>query len=117
MSVISYRKKTGAFSRRNTVISRRTRSLWQAHSALRLHLAFPSGPQDARTTTIVLVKKFDGEDAIAPEMPKRLTQLAPGRQHAHRLGITDDHRPDGALGVLRLSVSIADAYLAPTANP
>ena len=89
-------------------------------SALRaqtLHLAFPSGPQDARTTTIVLVKKFDGEDAIAPEMPKRLTQLAPGRQHAHRLGITDDHRPDGALGVLRLSVSIADAYLAPTANP
>ena len=48
-----------------------------------------------------LVQKFGGEDAIGPEMPEPLTQLAPGREQPHGLGIADDHRPDGALAVLR----------------
>ena len=36
-----------------------------------------------------LVQKFGGEDAIGPETPEPLTQLAPGREQPHRLGIAD----------------------------
>ena len=88
-----------------------------AHSAHRLRIAFPSVSQVADTTAIVLVKKFGGNDAVCPEMPKVLTQLAPGDQQTHGLGITDDDRPDSALALLHLLVSIPDSYLAPTANP
>ena len=89
----------------------------QEHAALSLHVPFPSSPQVTARTAMALVKKFGGEDAIGPEVPKRLTQLAPGREQPHRLGVTDDHRPDCAFTLLRLLVSIADPYLAPTADP
>ena len=66
---------------------------------------------------MAFVKKFRGDDAVCPEMPEILTQLAPRRQQPHRLGVADDHRPDGALADLQPLVSIADPYLAPAADP
>jgi len=65
----------------------------------------------------VLVKKFGGNDAVCPEMPKVLTQLAPGDQQTHGLGITEDDGPDRALALLHLLVSIPDSYLTATAYP
>ena len=77
---------------------RSVRASRQSPSALRLHVAFPLGSQFADATAVPIIEKFCGEDAIRPEMAKLLTELAPGHQQAHGLGITDDHRPDGSLG-------------------
>src|SRR5580692_2493156 len=91
--------------------------LGQAHAVPCLKLALPTGSQIAWTITVALLKKICAQDAISPEMPKPPAQLAPSCQQANRLRIPDDNRPDDALAVLRLLVSIANLDFAPTANP
>lgn len=66
---------------------------------------------------MAVFRRLGGNDAIRSDMPKSLmpkslAKLAPGRQQAHGPGIADDPRPDAALAVPYVLISIADPYLA-----
>src|SRR5262249_41748731 len=80
-------------------------------------MAPPASHEVARASAMAFVKKFGFNNAICPEMPKILAKLTPGGQETYGLGIANDHRPDSALAVLIVLISIADPYLPPASNP
>src|SRR5260221_7324070 len=118
----SRRQETGgalATLRRSSGPPHDSRTHPKHHPALWRGNAFSLAPffqQLTAAARIARVGEFEADDAVGAEVPDRAAQLAPGRDNADAIEVTERKRPDRAFGLAHLVVAIGDRDLALVAD-